>query len=251
MVRAKRGTGLLPHFDRPVLFIGQLEECRGIRITGDHIRIGAAATLSELADDRRVPQILRMAADSIAGPAIRNTATIGGNICNASPAGDTLPPLYIMDATLTLRRFDGEREVPLATFILGPGNTDLRADEIVTSVNIPVEKTTAFRYRKVATRRAVALAKVSFAASAQVDGGFIRDIRIALGAVGPVVVRSRRLEKTLIGRNRDMIEEIIPGLLDGYREAVHPIDDQRSTAEYRREVSLRLVRRFITEEAWK
>ncbi len=122
---------------------------------------------------------------------------------------------------------------------------------MLTSLNSPVEETEKTRYQKVATRRAVALAKVSIAASARVEDGFIRDIRIALGAVGPLVMRSRPLETTVFGHNRDTINEVLPNLLEGYRDAVRPIDDQRSTAEYRREVSLRLIRRFITEEVWE
>jgi CO/xanthine dehydrogenase FAD-binding subunit len=247
----RRGTGLLPRFQRPVLFIGHLSECRGISDEQGLLKIGGATTMSEVLEDVRVPDLLRQAAEAMASPAVRNVATLGGNICHASPAGDTLPPLYLWDATVTLQSVLGERDLKLAEFIVGPGRTDLRDDEILTTINIPECAATATWYHKVATRRSSALAKISLAAQATVRDGVLDDLRLAVGAVAPMVVRSRTVEEFLIGRTKTDLRQSWPEIMKEYDDLLAPIDDQRSTAAYRRKTTLRLIRYFLTREAWK
>lgn len=250
MAARRRGMDLLPDFQRAVLFIGHLAECRGISDERGSLKIGAATTLSEIQEDLRVPHLLRQAVEVMASPAVRNIATLGGNICHASPAGDSLPPLYVCDATVTLQSVRGERDLKLAEFIAGPGRTDLRDEEILTAINIPACETTSTWYHKVATRRSAALAKLSLAAQATVRDGILDDLRLAVGAIAPTVVRSRPVEEFLIGRTATDVHRLWPEIMKKYDDLLAPIDDQRSTATYRRKTTLRLIRYFLTTEAW-
>ena len=251
MATRRRGMDLLPDFQRPVLFIGHLSECRGISNKEGLLKIGAATTLSEVQEDLRVPYLLRQAAERMASPAVRNIATMGGNICHASPAGDSLPPLYVHDATVTLQSVHGERDLKLAEFIVGPGRTVLRDEEILTAINIPECESTSTWYHKVATRRSSALAKLSLAAQATVRDGILDDLRLAVGAIAPTVVRSRPVEEFLIGRTETDVQHSWPQIMKKFDDLLAPIDDQRSTATYRRKATLRLIRYFLTREAWK
>ncbi|RKZ01452.1 MAG: hypothetical protein DRQ10_02065 [Candidatus Hydrothermota bacterium] len=249
MVRYKNWAGLPPKFSQPVMFVAHLHELKGIEVEGDELIIRSATTLTELLKDGRVPEVLKLAVKEMASPLVRNIATIGGNICNASPAGDTLPPLYALDAKVVLRSVEGERTVPIEDFITGPGQTVLKENEILCEIRIPMDEFDSIFYRKVGTRRANALSKVSFVGLKNLQGDRIDDIRIAFGAVAPTVVRSRDAEKMLKGIKIDEIEQIYPSIEAKYAELIRPIDDQRSTAEYRKIVSLRLLRFFLLGKA--
>jgi len=184
----------------------------------------------------------------IASPAIRNLATIGGNICNASPAGDTLPPLYVMNARVVLSSFTSEREMKIMDFIKGPGSTDLKEEELLKEIIIPVEFFNIVFYRKVGTRKANSLSKVSFAGVARLDDGIIKDIRISFGAVAPTPLRAPEIEEEIIGKNKVKIIAKIPDILEKYARIIRPIDDQRSTARYRKTISLKILEYFLKEE---
>ena len=245
MVRYRRGSGIPPQFDFPVMLIGKIDALRYIEVSADNIRIGSATTLTEIFRNEDVPQILKLAVGEMASPAIRNVATIGGNIGNASPAGDTLPPLYILDAKIVLKNLNGEREVPIEDFITGPGQTILRSDEIIYEVTIPIGNFDKIYYRKIGTRKALALSKVSFSAAVNYRGDVIDDMRFAFGAVAPVVIRSREIEGEFKNITFDELKNRAGEIAQKYSPLINPIDDQRSTAEYRRKVSLRLLKFFI------
>lgn len=249
MVRSRRPSGLAPELANSVLFLCHLPELHGISMSGNRLAISAGVTFTEMLADDRVPGVLRQAVGEIASPAIRNVATLGGNICNASPAGDTLPALYCLDATLLLAQAGGEREVAIDRFIVGPGKTDLRDDELLRAVVVSLECFDRTTFRKVGTRKANALAKVSFAGLARLEEGRVGEVRMALGAVAPTVVRCHELESECVGLDRMGIGAHLPRLLDGYARLIVPIDDQRSTAGYRKTVSLRLIERFLSEVA--
>jgi CO/xanthine dehydrogenase FAD-binding subunit len=204
-------------------------------------------TLAELADSPLVPGALREAVLQMGGPALRTVATVGGNICNASPAGDTLPFLYAWDARVTLAGTKGERTLSIADFITGPGRTALRQDEILRSLQIPAWSPSLSSWRKVGTRRANALTKVSLAAFADYGPGLPGRARLVLGAVAPTVVRLTDVESLLEAaweEGRD-IHALRPRATEAVMAAVHPIDDQRSTADYRRNVAAGLVLAFL------
>jgi CO/xanthine dehydrogenase FAD-binding subunit len=245
MVRRKRWSGTAPRFEQPALFIGGLPELQGIT-TGDGVlTIGAATTLTALLEDGNVPALLQQAVAQMASPAIRNGGTLGGNLCNASPAADTMPPLYALDAAVVLQSAAGTRELPIEEFIQGPGRTALAGNELLVAVRIPLRQFKISAYRKVGTRKADALSKLSFAAVAEVDDGKLTELRIALGAVAPRVVRSRAAEELLLDRPLRQIADRLPEIQAAYAELLRPIDDQRSSATYRRTVAWNLIRDFL------
>ena len=248
MVKRGRLRGLAPYFEKPVLFLHRVKELMGVKFEEGRVRIGALSTLSEILENRDIPLILKYAIAEIASPAIRNLATIGGNICNASPAGDTLPPLYVMNARVVLSSFTSEREMKIMDFIKGPGSTDLKEEELLKEIIIPVEFFNIVFYRKVGTRKANSLSKVSFAGVAKLDNGIIKDIRISFGAVAPTPLRAPEIEEEIIGKNKVKIIAKIPDILEKYARIIRPIDDQRSTARYRKTISLKILEYFLKEE---
>ncbi len=247
MVRARVWFGVPSRFPAPILYIGKLQELKGISVDGNIVSIKAATSLTDILNDERVPKPLRDAVASMAAPAIRNMGTIGGNICNASPAGDTLPVLYGLDAVLTLQSAGGTREIPIDQFIIGPGRTVLQDDEILTEIRFSVPDHDFYTFRKVGTRQANALSKVSFFGMLKMDGDVVKDFRAAFGAVAPTVVRDRKIEEMLIGKSRAEAVASLNDVLDAYSELIRPIDDQRSTAFYRKHVALRMLKHFVEE----
>ncbi|AEM22557.1 aerobic-type carbon monoxide dehydrogenase, middle subunit CoxM/CutM s [Brachyspira intermedia PWS/A] len=137
MVEHLRGSNLIAKFDKPILFINDIDELKGIKEDENNIIIGALTTFDEIIKSDLTPQVLKDSASGIAGPPIRNIATIGGNICNASPSADSLPSLYAMDAVLVLKSKNSQREVKIKDFITGVSKTILKNDEILTHIIIP------------------------------------------------------------------------------------------------------------------
>jgi xanthine dehydrogenase FAD-binding subunit len=245
MVKRRRGAGALPDFERPVLFLDKVKELKGFVQTEGGVEIGAAVALSVLAENPLVARILRSIVLEIGAPALRNVATIGGNVCNASPAGDTLPFLYACEARLRIASLESERVVGIADFITGPGRIDIGPGEILRSILIPARVPETCHWRKVGTRKANALTKVSIAALAEVRGGRVNSARIALGAVAPTVVRLTEVEGMLKGTSAADLPRLSPEIRRLSAEAVRPIDDQRSTAAYRSLVAVNLVESFV------
>jgi CO/xanthine dehydrogenase FAD-binding subunit len=214
-----------------------LDELRAISMRGDTLVLGALATYTALARSPVVAERLPMlvaASRQVGGLQIQNRGTLGGNIANASPAGDSLPVLMAADAVVVLRSLAGERRVPITELYTGYRATVIRPDELVVAVEVaPVEGRQWFR--KVGTRAAQAISKIVVAA---VRGP---TPRIALGSVAPTVVRARATERALA--DGADIDEAVAFLA----QDIAPIDDIRSTAEYRRQVAANLVRRFWAE----
>jgi CO/xanthine dehydrogenase FAD-binding subunit len=220
--------------DRRFLNIRGLDALRGIEVRGDVLRIGALTTYAEIirsADVRRRLPMLAAAAREIGAVQIRNRGTIGGNIANASPAGDTLPVLAAADALVELRSADWTRRIPFADFYTGYRASVRRPDELITAVDVPRVEGAQW-FRKVGTRAAQSISKVVMAAVRAASP------RIALGSVAPTVTRARRAEEALA--SGAPIAEAQRALQDD----ICPIDDIRSTAAYRREVSARLLAQF-------
>jgi CO/xanthine dehydrogenase FAD-binding subunit len=247
MVRRRSWSGTNPNFEYPALFIGELKELKEIHINNNMLEIGAAAPLADLLEHPEVPEILKQAIRVMASPAIRNLATLGGNICNSSPAADTLPPLTVLGATVVLQSKSSRREVSVSEFIKGPGQNDLKENELLSSIHLSMEKYNYRYYKKVGTRKADALSKVSFAGLARTSGGIVDEVKIAIGAVAPRIVTSPQAEKLMKGKP---IQDLVlrwPEIRQMYQESIRPIDDQRSTAAYRNEVASRLIEYFITQ----
>lgn len=244
MVRHRGYTGTRTHIEGPVLFLDALKELHAIRWEENTLWIGAGATMSEILGFPGVPELLRRSLALIAAPALRNRATLGGNICNASPAADSLPPLYVHEAQLVALSSAGERVVPVETFFTGPGKTVLKGEEILYGIRIPLlPEEGRLYYRKVGTRRANALSKLSAAGYARLEAGRIADFRFSLGAVAPTVLRLREAESAIIGSAPSLLETA--RILDLAAPRIRPIDDQRSTATYRKRVALNALADFL------
>jgi len=247
MVQRARRAGLIPDFDKPALFLGHLTELQQLYRQKGKIHIGAGVTLNALLDSVFIPPILKEIVIRMASHPTRNLATIGGNICNASPAGDTLPYLVGVDVILILQNIKGIRDIPVTEFITGPGETSLQPDELLTEIVIPDKKYSLSYYKKVGTRRGMSLAKMSFLGLTDFDSGRVQDIRIAFGAVAPQVVRSAEIEKRIIGKTSEGVRSIKSDIAKEYDRLLQPIDDARSSRNYRRKVSLRLLNAFLED----
>lgn len=226
---------------RRYLNIWGLEPLRGIRIDKGVLRLGALTTYSELRGSKLVARHLPMLADAAAevgGPQVQNRGTLGGNVANASPAGDTLPVLAAADASVVLLSLDGPRRVPFGAFYTGYRRTVMRPDELIAAIEVPPVPGRQW-FRKVGTRAAQAISKVVVAG---VRGpGRRGEVRLALGSVAPTVVRAPRTEAALAaGAPVGEAQQILQG-------EVAPIDDLRSSAEYRRRVAAALLARFWDE----
>ena len=245
MVQHRNWTGLPPRIKVPVMFIGHLSELQGIAVDGSATVISSGTSLAAILQNDHVPSLLKEAVRSIGGPAIRSRATLGGNICNASPAADTLPPLYVLGADVVLQHQRGERTLPIESFIQGPGKTGLKSGELLTEVRIPAGEPGVTFFRKVGTRASNALSKLSIAAAAETERGVVKNVRLALGAVAPTVVRSADAENLMQGKTAVEIRGGLYRILEAYNRVLDPIDDQRSSSLYRLKASFRLILSFI------
>jgi CO/xanthine dehydrogenase FAD-binding subunit len=237
-------AGKLPH--RRFLDIWRLPDLRGIEIAAGHVTIGALTTYSEIRRNetlaREFPLLCRAAAET-GSVATQNRGTLGGNIANASPAADSPPALLVYDAELELVSTGGSRWVPYHGFWTGYKQTGLRADELIRRIRFPrTASTWRHYYRKVGTRRAQAISKVCFCAAAHIDAGRIADVRIALGSVAPVVLRAVETEAVL--RGEKLSTAGFRSAQDVLAREIAPIDDMRSTANYRRRIAQNLLAEF-------
>ncbi len=229
----------------PMVFLGGVKAFHGITKGNNELRIGPLTTMAELAASAQIPPLLSLACNAMGSPALRNIATLGGNICTASPAGDSLPALYTLDAEVKLVSPDSVRRMPVHRFITGPGKTALEPDELLAAITIPVPAQELFHYRKVSPRVANAITKVSLAVSLAVDDEIVRDIGIAFGAVGPTVIRCSPIEDACIGLPLHRLYRDRARLAAMVRDSVKPIDDLRSTALYREAVAANLFAEFL------
>ncbi|HRY77590.1 MAG TPA: FAD binding domain-containing protein [Candidatus Izemoplasmatales bacterium] len=232
-------------FPKNMVYCAHLQELRGIRKEAHRVEIGAMTPLEDLLCHPEVPSLLRRAIGEMASPAIRHVATLGGNIANASPAGDTLPVLYLLDAWAELRSLAGSRMILIRDLITGPRALKIHPEEMLTKIGIPEMHFSHETFVKVGGRQADAISKVSLAAAADIVEGKVSDLRIAFGAVAPTVVRDETLEGAWEGATLSELKVGVWRLLDMYVPLIRPIDDQRSGKHYRHQVALNLLRDFI------
>lgn len=244
-------TGELGEPPERLLDIWGLDELRGITADDGMVDIGALTTYTELRRSPIIAELLPALADAaatIGAAQIQNRGTIGGNVVNASPAGDTLPVLLALDASMVLESVSGRREVEAANFWPSYRMTARGDDELLVRVRIPLMPDRQVRFRKVGTRRAQAISKVVIALAwrSASDGGAWIDVRIALGSMAATTVRAPAAEAALEGRQptRDAADAAMAALA----AELHPIDDVRSTADYRRAVAGRVLHRLIRDE---
>ncbi len=243
------GTDVLPQWqDNPSLKpnvlvdIKKINELNVIKSTDSEIRIGALTTVQELKKSHLLEpnlKAIREAACQFAGVQIRHRATIGGNICNASPAGDLIPSLYVYNAVIEIFGPNGNKKVPIQEFITGVGQTALEDGEIVTSIIIPKTKEKSIFY-KLGLRQSMAIAVVNFAITYELEeNNRWKSLQIAAGSVAPTVVYLNAFTDSVL--NGGDIDESIQ-LVDN---DISPIDDIRATANYRRLALKNVIRYFI------
>ncbi len=231
--------------------IGDVDELAGLEITGEGLRIGAATKLADLEGSellRGALGVLAGAAARVGSPQIRNLATIGGNVCNASPAADTLPPLLILEARAEMVSPRGLRTVPLDEFFVGPGQTVMNKDELLAALLIPTPpKGAVAAYMKQSPRRAMDLAVVGVGVLLAREGNGLQ-ARIALGAVAPTPLRAVQAERLLEGAI-ELDGNVISQAAKLAAQEVAPISDVRASAEYRSEMVRALTERAVRELA--
>jgi len=236
------GTDLLVHLkdeiNKPdIIDISHIEEMKGISDSNDKIKIGALTTFSEIIESELLTEnaaVIVQAAEMIGSPQIRNRGTIGGNIANASPAGDSLPPLFVLEAEIEIAGMNYSRIIPIKDFFKSPGKSILTDGEIITAVIIPKMKKWDGAFVRLGQREALAISKVSLALLLKIEDDEIKEVRIALGAVAPTVIRAKKTEEFLVGKILDV--EIIEKAKKILVNEVTPISDIRSIAEYRKEM---------------
>jgi len=235
--------------DAALLDIADLPELRGITSEIDHWRIGAAATWADLLDAPLPAAFdgLRQAAREVGGLQIQNAGTIGGNLCNASPAADGIPALLALDATVELRSSAATTTIPLSSFILGPRRTRRTPDQLVTAVLVPhARHAVTSRFVKLGARRYLVISIVMASACLEVnDAGKITAARVAVGACSPVARRLPTLEQRLVGTR---FGSGLGGLVaHDHLAPLSPIDDVRASRAYRIDAARTVVARLLDD----
>jgi xanthine dehydrogenase FAD-binding subunit len=243
-------SGKLRH--GPVLMnIRHLPELQGIAEADGVVRIGALVTITELLASPLVRArlgLLWQACDHFASDQIRNAGTLGGNVCNASPAGDTLVPLLALDAVVVLgSKPDGtlsRRRVPLSAFLLGPGRTARAPGELLVTVEVPLPASGFVgEFYKHGARPALDISTISLAVGARRDGRLLRDVRVAFGAVAATPIRAPRTEALLEGKAADAAT--VDAAAQAALTEIHPISDVRASDWYRRELVRNILKRTL------
>jgi len=252
------GTDLIPKMQRmgvsnPFLVdLSRIPQLRFLESNQKKIRIGSLITFNEIARSeivQRGAHLLADAARTVGSEQIRNRGTLGGNVANASPAGDSLPPLLVLDAELILLSKFGERIVPLSRMLLGPGETAIAENEVIHSICInQLDNDTRSCFLRLGNRQGKSIAVVSVAIALKLDGqGCIEDLRLALGAVAPTAMRCVNIENEFIGEQISI--ELIGEVAEKASRDCSPIDDVRGTANYRRHVVKQYVARGLRAAA--
>jgi CO/xanthine dehydrogenase FAD-binding subunit len=252
------GTDLVPFMKSKcvqpdvIVEITDLADIRGISVADSTMTIGAATPYMDIVENSDVKELvpcLYHACRQVGSVQIRTRGTIGGNLCTASPAGDSLPPLFVLEATLHISSMNSnapkQRAIPVDEFFTGPNQTVLKPGELLTSISFPVpSKESKSFFMKLGQRRAMTISKVNIAALATLTGGKIQDIRIAMGSVDPTVIRARKTEQYLKGKdikNSAVLEEATARI----QAECSPIDDIRSLSWYRKEMTSVLLTRAL------
>ena len=233
-------------FPQELIYIGE-SGMDGIEVTGDHVVIGAATTHTAIVESEVIKENAGLLADAcrtIGSKAIRNIATIGGNICNASPAADAATALLALGAEVKLVSVQGERSMALKDFFTGPGQTVLKPDELVKEIILPIHNgNSRWGWQKVGQRKADVIGIATAAVSLKLEDGTCRDARIALGAVAPTPLLADKASAMLEGRTAD--ESLINEVAQAAADESSPIDDARGTAWYRKQICAVLVKRIL------
>ena len=245
MVVKHQRSGLIPNFDKDVCYISNLEELQYIFEDEKGVHIGAGTKFSDIEENELVPEILKQIIHELASPNIRNMATMAGNIANASPAGDSIVGLYLLDAELELVNVNGSRMMPIKDFIFGVRKIHREKNELIKEIFIPHHDDLNTYWRKVGSRAAESISKITFAGGYEVENGKVKDLRMAFGSVSITCVRDRKVEDKYIGMSVEELHNHVEDVIKDMGKFVQPITDQRSTKEYRYKVAMNILKDFI------
>ncbi|MEM0025801.1 MAG: xanthine dehydrogenase family protein subunit M [Zestosphaera sp.] len=230
---------------KTIVDISGIKSLRYIVDEGDKVRIGALTRMQDIVESpviREKLPVLAEAASMLGSWQIRNMATVGGNLCNASPAADSAPPLLVHEAKIKLTSIEGTREIPITEFFTGPRKTVMYKTELLHEIVVPYDADFArsYSYVKVGRRNSFTLSVVAIAAVLKIRNKRIEDVRIALNAVAPTPVRARSVESFLKGK--EVRSDVIEGASELVLNDISPISDVRASAEYRKHISRVLVK---------
>ena len=245
MVVKKNVAGALPKFDKDVMYISHIEEMKGIYKDEKGVHIKAGTTMDEVENSPLVPSLLRKAVSELASVNVRHFATLVGNIANASPAGDTIVVDVILDAALKLESVDGVRFIKAEDFVQGVRRIDRKPNELITEIIFPELDYDEEMWFKVGSRKADSISKVMVAGIYKIFRNSLQNFALVFGSVSIKPVRSHELENELKGMSLKEIEKNKDRIVEEYAKLIKPIDDQRSTAEYRLTVAKNSTRKFI------
>jgi CO/xanthine dehydrogenase FAD-binding subunit len=249
MVRMKRGT--LPAGLSTLVSLHRVSGMRGVRVEGSELVIGAATTATDLINDPMVAEnapILARVADRMASAQVRNSATIGGNLANASPAGDLISPLLLLDARLQIASSTGTRELPVEELFTAPGETVLESGEIIVEIRTGLPPAgRRFLFEKAGTRPAMECSLVTVGLACTREEGRLQQVRVAYGSVASKPLRGKKTEAVLEGAILD--EALIDRAVEAADGEIDPISDVRGSCDYRRAIVAAFLRRLLREAA--
>lgn len=244
MIAMRNGVSIPDH----IVDLNKISELNYVKEEDGIIMIGATATHAEVANSpiaAKIPSLVD-SVSRIGSPQIRNRGTITGNICNASPAADSAPPLLVHMAEVEIQSLDGKRTIPIVDLFAGPKINSLQPGELLTEIRIPVPPAgSSSSFKRIGRRKAFTLSVVSSAAYIQMEGETCTDAKVAFGSVAITPIRVPEAESLLSGSKLD--EETVKVASDAVYEAVKPITDVRGTAEYRKDMCPVLMRRAIKQ----
>ena len=232
MVAKHQRSGLLPNFDNDVIYIASLKELQYIFEDEKGVHVGAGTKFTDIEECEIVPELLKQIIHELAAPNIRNMATMAGNVANASPAGDSIVGLYLLDAELELVNAHCSRMVPIKDFILSVRKIARKPNELIKEIFIPHHDDLNTYWRKVGSRAAESISKVTFAGGYEVEDGKVKDLRMAFGSVNITCVRDRKIEEKYIGMTVEELHNSVDNIVKDMSKHITPITDQRSTKEY-------------------
>lgn len=247
MVQRRMGPMVEPRFESPVIFLYHLKELNFVKEEDGTLMIGGMTPMEDLLSHPKVPDHFKQVLKDIASPGIRQMATLAGNIANASPAADTLVYLYAARAQVVLSSLHHERKVMIDDLITGVKKTDIKDNELIKEIHLPLCPCTTFTWVKVGGRKSDAISKVSFVGMAEISDHHIKQVRMALGAVAPKVIHDISMEEDLKGISVLELKERKDRIIHHYEEWIQPIDDQRSNKVYRKKVAINLIDHFLEE----
>ena len=228
------------------LFLNKIAELKIIKSDSDYIRIGAQCTFTEIEESDVAPRILKDAMSQLAGPAVRNFGTIGGNIGNGSAKADSALILFVTDSLIRLKSASSERTIYIKDFYKQRKQLDLRDGELIVEVLIPKKYLENYYYKKIGARKALAITRVGFAGLLQEENGVITHVATAFGAIEPIIVRHPEIDEMFIGKTISEARGIKDNYLNLYENAINP-SAGRVSKEYRKTVCMNLLKDFLSE----